>query len=290
MLKKKKEYAFDHLKNTIDKLSCPKCHESFSLSSNGIVCKNNHQFDVSKKGTIHFPLHHMESDYDNEMLMHRRKMIQQGLYEPIETFIAKTLSNQSADKLVVDMGAGEGSLLERLVTQYSLKSQAMGFDLSKEGVLLASDYAKEAFWFIGDVTNMPFMSNSVDVLLNIFSPSHYDEMKRVLTADGIVVKVIPESNYLKELRDVFYYDDVDKQQYSNEKVYQKFLKDMSLVDEQRVTYQFDISPEDYESILLMSPIHWGASEAAKQKARENYFHKLTIDVKILIGKSNHFQK
>lgn len=180
MLKKKKEYAFDHLGQSINAMECPKCHTSFELSQSGLVCQNNHQFDVSKKGTVHFPLHHMDSDYDKEMLLHRRKMIQKGLYEPLETEIAKLLFSVSQDELIIDMGAGEGSILERLATSHHVEGHKMGFDLSKDGVLLSSDFSEEAFWFIGDVTNMPFKSESIDVLLNIFSPSHYEEMSRVL--------------------------------------------------------------------------------------------------------------
>lgn len=284
MLKKKKEYAFDHLNQTIHQLRCPKCHEAFHLSTNGIVCQNNHQFDVSKKGTVHFPLHHIESDYDQEMLEKRRYMIQKGLYEPLEDYISTVIASKENLKLLVDMGAGEGSFLERLITRFQIKGEKMGFDLSKDGVMLASDFSKEAFWFIGDVTNMPFKDQSVNILLNIFSPSHYEEMSRVLTDDGLVIKVIPESDYLKELREVFYFDDEEKQAYSNDKVYQKFLTDMHLLSEKRMTYQFDVSKEDFDSVLKMSPIHWGASLEAKEKAYANYFQKLTVDVKILVGK------
>ncbi|MGY3704361.1 putative RNA methyltransferase [Vagococcus martis] len=284
MIKKKKEYAFDHLGQSINAMECPKCHTSFELSQSGLVCQNNHQFDVSKKGTVHFPLHHMDSDYDKEMLLHRRKMIQKGLYEPLETEIAKLLFSVSQDELIIDMGAGEGSILERLATSHHVEGHKMGFDLSKDGVLLSSDFSEEAFWFIGDVTNMPFKSESIDVLLNIFSPSHYEEMSRVLKKDGLVIKVIPESYYLKQLREAFYYDDEDKKEYSNEKVYQKFIKDMTLVEEKHLTYDFLVEEEDFQDVLKMSPIHWGASETAKQRAHDNYFQKLTVDVKILVGK------
>ncbi|RGI30200.1 putative RNA methyltransferase [Melissococcus sp. OM08-11BH] len=284
MLKKKKEYAIDHLKTTVGAMACPKCHSAFELLDNGLVCQNNHHFDLSKKGTIHFPLHHMESDYDHQMLEHRRNMIQKGLYQPIEKEIARIISNQGEIGLIVDMGAGEGSILERLIRNNDISGTKMGFDLSKDGMVLASDFSKEAFWFIGDVTNMPFKDESVDTLLNIFSPSHYEEMSRALKKEGLVIKVIPEEHYLKELRELFYYDEQAKQQYSNEKVYQKFLKDMQLIEEKRITYQFVVEKEDFQDVLMMSPMHWGASIQAKEHARGNYFQKLTIDVKILVGK------
>lgn len=285
MLKKKKEYAKEHLATNIDKMACPKCGAGFSLEETGsLICTNHHTFNLSKKGIIHFPDHHMTSDYDTDMLTHRRKMIQKGLYAPVLESITKELSHLRETDLLVDMGSGEGSFVELLDREYHVPSQKMGFDLSKDGVLLSSDFSKEAFWFIADVTNMPFADHAVSALLNIFSPSHYEEMKRVLADDGLIIKVIPEENYLKELRQAFYAEKEDKQTYSNDKVYDKFVKELELIKETRVTYQFPVLQEDYESILKMSPIHWGASKEALAQAKDSYFEGLTIDVLILVGK------
>ncbi|MDT6503715.1 50S rRNA methyltransferase, partial [Enterococcus faecium] len=33
---------------------CPVCQEEVKKSDNGLICKNNHRFDLSKKGTLYF--------------------------------------------------------------------------------------------------------------------------------------------------------------------------------------------------------------------------------------------
>ncbi|MDT2829925.1 methyltransferase domain-containing protein [Vagococcus carniphilus] len=287
MLKKKIEYGRDFFEQHLAIFKCPKCDQSFKeIKNNSVICQSNHQFDFSKKGTLHFPNHHMTSDYDKDMLTSRRKIIQKGLYQPIEHQIIMLLNELSPDSYVVDMGCGEGSFVNRLKSKEKVPLTYLGFDLSKEGVQLASDFSKDGFFFIGDVTNMPFEDNSIDVLLNIFSPSHYEEMNRVLKSEGIMIKVIPETMYLKEMRELFYHDNPEKQSYSNENVYEKFKKDVSLVKEERLTYTFPVSKEDYEDVLMMSPIHWGSTEKAKIYAKEHPFEELTIDVKILIGKNS----
>ncbi|MGO3731757.1 MAG: methyltransferase domain-containing protein [Vagococcus sp.] len=286
MLKKKIVYAKEFLEDTFNLFQCPKCHSPFiEVKGTSLVCSNHHQFDLSKKGTIHFPSHHMTSDYDKSMLMHRRDMILRDLYRPILDKVYESLPPLDANSMMVDMGCGEGSFLKKLSQDYQVPGYKVGFDLSKEGIQLASDYADIGFWFIGDVTNMPFQANSVDVLLNIFSPSHYDEMLRVLKPDGVMVKVIPETNYLKEMRDIFYQDNKERLAYSNENVYEKFKKDVNIVKEERLTYSFPVETLYYEDILKMSPIHWGATETAKTYAANHPFETLTIDVKILIGKN-----
>lgn len=285
MLKKKIDNGREFLEQNLELFLCPKCHNAFKeVKGNTFVCQNNHQYDLSKKGTIHFPNHHLTSDYDKEMLLSRRKMIQLGLYQKLEDKLLLQIKQKEKSSKIVDMGCGEGSFVNRLSNQTADEMTWTGFDLSKDGVQLASDFSKDAFFFIGDVTQMPFQNESVDVLLNIFSPSHYEEMSRVLNKDGLIIKVIPETDYLKEMREIFYQDNVDKQSYSNENVYEKFKKDVNLISEERVTYEFPVNHKDYEDILKMSPIHWGATPEAKEYAREHPFKQLTIDVKILIGK------
>ncbi len=287
MLKKKIEYGRGFMQQHLAIFKCPKCSEEFKeIKDNSAVCVKGHRFDFSKKGTLHFPPHHMTSDYDKDMLTSRRKMIQKGLYQPLEEKISFLLNEIDQDEYVVDMGCGEGSFIQRIASKTPKPLNYLGFDLSKEGIQLASDFSKEGFFFIGDVTDMPFKDASIAVLLNIFSPSHYEEMLRVLKPKGTIIKIIPEAMYLKEMRANFYHDNPEKQLYSNENVYEKFKKDVSLVKEERITYTFPVVSEDYEDVLLMSPIHWGASESAKVYAKEHPFNELTIDVKILIGKKS----
>ena len=285
MLKKKIDYSREFLETNLELFLCPKCQSEFvEVRGNSMVCFNKHQYDLSKKGTIHFPNHHLESDYDREMLLSRRKMIQNELYAPLENKLITYINQFTGNTTIVDMGCGEGSFVDRL-SQKSLGATTWtGFDLSKDGVHLASDFSEKAFFFIGDVTQMPFQNDSIDILLNIFSPSHYEEMSRVLNKEGLIIKVIPESGYLKEMREIFYQDNIEKQSYSNENVYEKFKKDVDLISEERLTYTFPVIHKDYEDVLKMSPIHWGATSEAKAYAKKHPFKELTIDVKILVGK------
>lgn len=55
----------------------------------------------------------------------------------------------------------------------------------------------------------PFGDQSFHIILNILSPSNYKEFKRLLVQDGLVIKVVPRPDYLKELREVLY-DDMEK--------------------------------------------------------------------------------
>lgn len=286
MLQKKIDKAEQFLKRNQEVLICPYCQQSFlPIEDYHLSCPKGHQFDLSKKGTLYFLKHSIETEYNQEMLSHRQKMIATGLYDQLLQVMNQEIVSLE-DHVVVDVGCGEGSFLKRLSDQ-GLKGKKIGFDISKEGIQLATNQELEALWCVADITHLPFATNGVDCLLNIFSPSHYQEFTRVLKEDGLLVKIVPESGYLKELRELFYSDQESKQVYSNQKVVEKFNAEMTQTLQKRVTYQFPIPVENHQDLLKMSPLHWGASSDAQKKAESTMLDVITIDVLILIGRKKN---
>lgn len=283
MLLKKIDRGDQFLKQNINLFRCPNCHQPMNqIRDYQVSCENNHQYDLSKKGTLHFLNHTIKTDYDQGMLTHRQKMIDTGLYDQLITRLSELLATDDIETLV-DMGCGEGSFLKDL-TALEVKGQKIGFDISKDGVNLATEQPIEAFWCVADMTNLPFNDQSISHLLNIFSPSHYEEFRRVLKSQGKIIKVVPEADYLKELRVLFYENNEAKQSYSNEKVVTKFAEELTLVSQERLTYQFPVPKENQIDLLKMSPLSWGATAEAFAKAQENNVETITIDVLILIGR------
>lgn len=137
---------------------------------------------------------------------------------------------------------------------------------------------------MADLTNLPFANEGLDTILNIFSPSHYQEFRRVLKADGTVIKIIPEENYLKELRAAFYPNDEKKQSYSNRKVVQRFAEELAVEVDERITYCFDIPEERRLDLLEMSPLEWQVSQEVKAELQQRPLEKITIDVRLLVGR------
>lgn len=277
---KKIDSARNYLEKHYKQFRCPTCHKEFVLNGYSLICEENHQFDLSKKGTIYFLSHSIKTEYNKKMLLHRGKMIQSGMYKPL---LDKIIESMNLTGNTLDVGCGEGSFLSEL-TRLGLAGGKTGFDISKDGIYLASSQPIDAFWCVADLTNLPFNDHSMDTILNIFSPSHYQEFQRVLKQDGTVIKVIPEEGYLKELRAAFYPDDREKQSYSNEKVLAKFSKEMSIVSDERVTYKFEIPKVNQLDLLEMSPLEWGVSETVKQKLQKAPLREITIDVRMLKGK------
>ncbi|OTN76871.1 hypothetical protein A5886_001950 [Enterococcus sp. 8G7_MSG3316] len=259
--------------------ACPICHKRFFATDNGLVCANRHRFDLSKKGTLFFLDHAVKTEYDQGMFLPRQRMIQSGMYQPVLSLIKEQLH---VNDTVLDVGCGEGSFLNQLITETT--QTAIGFDIAKEGINLATNQPVSAFWCVADLTNLPFADLSFETVLNIFSPSNYEEFNRILKKGGQLIKVVPAENYLKELRMAFYPDDPAKQQYSNQRVVDKFMAHYPSAARQRVTHVFAIPEALQQDLLAMSPLEWGADEAQKAALRKAPLTQITVDVDILIAK------
>lgn len=254
---------------------CPKCHESFLKNNYQLICKNNHQYDLSKKGTIYFLEHQIKTGYDKNMFLPRGRMIRSGMYQPVIEQLAEWIDPGK----LLDVGCGEGSFLAEL-NQLKANEAAIGFDLAKEGIYLATDQPIDSFWCVADLTNLPFADQAFDTILNIFSPSHYKEFHRTLREGGKVIKVVPQENYLRELREAYY---PEGKPYSNEAVIERFNMEMSVEEQTRLTYQFEIPEENQLDLLEMSPLEWHVDPVIKQGLRAKPLGKITIDVEILKG-------
>lgn len=282
-IEKKLEFVAQHK----DLFICPVCKKKFAeTKSYSIVCVNGHTFDFSKKGTLYFLTHPIKSDYDDDRMWNSRKEIQiAGFFEPIVEKIISIIGNRQNQR-ILDVGCGEGSTLSYIENQRQGKQDTMiGFDISKRAINLAAQRETDAFFCIADLAQLPFDQHIFNVIIDMFSPSSYSEFKRVLAEDGILIKIIPNSNYLVELRHLLY-DEGDKNySYSNHNVINLVRENYADVEAEQLKYTFELTDELFENLLFMTPLHWGAKKQKMDYALTNKLKSVTIDVSVLVVKN-----
>ena len=279
---KKIEKAALFMQENRELFQCPICKDTFDqLEGNSLSCLNGHLFDISKKGTLYFLLKGTKNEYDKEMLSSRFNIATAGLFHPLLDELYKCIIEKE-DGHTLDVGCGEGSQLDYLTT-LGLKSQKIGFDISKDAIQLAANHFSTAFWCVADLAQSPFASQQYDTILNIFSPSNYKEFDRLLKKGGQVIKVVPEKDYLIELRKLFYRDQAEKQTYSNEVVIEKFKEHFPSMEMKRINYSFELTQSLFEDLMKMTPLSWGASPSSKEYALAHPLQSVTIDVCVLVG-------
>lgn len=274
-LSKRAESA-QYLAQYINILNCPICHTVMTVQEESrVVCENNHSFDIAKQGYINFMTHPAISKYSKELFEARMAVIQSGLYDELQKRIAHKIKGAL---LILDTGCGEGSHLVRICSHFNDEVVAVGIDIAKEGILTAAKNYSGNIWCVGDLAKSPYRTSSFDVILNILSPANYDEFKRLLRPNGVVVKVVPQNGYLQELRTQLYADS-EKETYANDQTVARFRDNFSTVDIERVTYTVPITHELVPALLEMTPMGWH-----KQRDTVVELSEITIDVDVLIGR------
>lgn len=278
---KKIEAAEKFLTAHLDLFKCPICQQPFAdLADRSMVCPNNHRFDLSKKGTLYFLTKKFYGEYDGAMLQARRQILQAGLFDKIIETVAKQLPDQS--QTILDIGCGEGTPLNKLIQLRNSRDAGVGFDISKPGIELANNQEQPSFFCVADLAALPFNADSFDIIFDLFSPSAYKEFERVLKPTGKLIKVVPNSNYLMELRHLLYPSDSQNSSYSNQKVVDLFAQHYPNYQRMDLEYQFAIPAGQQANLLLMTPLHWGQGQREVSTTELASLKSITVAVTLLI--------
>ncbi|MBE5394010.1 MULTISPECIES: putative RNA methyltransferase [Brevibacillus] len=271
---------------------CPLCSGAMELIlEKSLQCTNHHTFDLSRQGYVNVLSHGLKTKYDKQMFESRRSLYKSGVFQPLVDQIGGRIIREHESTReplrILDAGCGEGSHLfairEKIVQSSPHELLAVGADIAKEGIYLASRDYPDMIWCVADIANCPFASQQFHFILAILSPSNYAECQRMLKDDGMVIKVIPESGYLQELRAIFY-EQSDKQLYANDNTVARFTEAFELVESERLKYSWKLEKALVEPLIRMTPLSWGCTEEDLQKAKDMDISEITIDLRILYGK------
>lgn len=266
---------------------CPICSGGMTMvDQSRLVCTENHSFDLSKNGYVNLAPQAHVTKYDKSLFEARKVVMGSGFFDPILDFLIVRLNERLTlvgQAAILDAGCGEGSHLSGLLGKLPDNVTGVGIDLAKEGIAAAAKEYPGAIWSVADLANCPFSDNQFDAILNILSPANYAEFTRLLKPGGLFVKVVPESGYLRELRDIFY---EDKEQKEETDPVARFAEHFDVVETERITYRFPLEKGLLEPLIRMTPLSWGAGEEKITEALRAEVPAITIDYNIISGVKN----
>ena len=263
--------------------ACPICQENLTLVESSLKCENRHSFDLAKFGYVNLaPQIKQSTNYDKENFQNRQQILEAGFYQAILEGISDLLATKPSAKIVLDIGCGEGFYSRKLQEVHPEKT-FYAFDISKDSVQIAakSESNWAVNWFVGDLARLPIKDASMDILLDIFSPANYGEFRRVLSKDGILIKVIPTENHLKEIRQMVQ-DQLTKKDYSNQDIKEHFQEHFSIQSSQIVSLTKPITTEQRQALLSMTPLLFHVDQS---KINWSQLTEITIEAEILVGKA-----
>ena len=263
--------------------SCPICQENLTLVESSLKCSNRHSFDLAKFGYVNLaPQIKQSANYDKENFQNRQQILEAGFYQAILEGISDLLATKPSAKTILDIGCGEGFYSRKLQEVHSDKT-FYSFDISKDSVQIAAKSEPNwvVNWFVGDLARLPIKDASMDILLDIFSPANYGEFRRVLSQNGILIKVVPTENHLKEIRQMVQ-DQLTKKDYSNQVIKEHFQEYFSIQSSQIASLTKSVTTEQRQALISMTPLLFHVDQS---KIDWNQLTEITIEAEILVGKA-----
>ena len=263
--------------------ACPICQENLTLVESSLKCCNRHSFDLAKFGYVNLaPQIKQSANYDKENFQNRQQILEAGFYQAILDAVSDLLASSKTTTTILDIGCGEGFYSRKLQEIHPDKT-FYAFDISKDSVQIAakSEPNWAVNWFVGDLARLPIKDASMDILLDIFSPANYGEFRRVLSKDGILIKVIPTENHLKEIRQRVQ-NQLTNKDYSNQDIKEHFQEHFTILSNKTASLTKTITAEQLQALLSMTPLLFHIEQT---KIDWSQLTEITIEAEILVGKA-----
>ena len=263
--------------------ACPICQENLTLLETNFKCCNRHSFDLAKFGYVNLaPQIKQSANYDKENFQNRQQILEAGFYQAILDAVSDLLASSKTTTTILDIGCGEGFYSRKLQESHSEKT-FYAFDISKDSVQIAakSEPNWAVNWFVGDLARLPIKDANMDILLDIFSPANYGEFRRVLSKDGILIKVIPTETHLKDIRQRVQ-DQLTNKESSNQDIKEHLQEHFTILSSQSASLTKTITAEQLQALLSMTPLLFHVDQS---KIDWSQLTEITIEAEILVGKA-----
>lgn len=251
-------------------LACPVCGAPLARSGDDFSCENRHRLNVNRKGCLNVLSSQVDSCYDADLFAARRRVFDAGCYDAVAAAIEALLP--AGNHRILDAGCGDGWYLNALLSRHEDWCGA-GVDISRDAILQATNLPCTALWVVGDLRRLPFADGSFTAVLDVLTPANYDEFRRVLAPDGLLIKVYPGSSYLQELRaarGMPPYEEGQVDAYLREKA--------AIAGERRVTVTHAVSDELWHDFVWMTPLMQDLSAEEKNAVAARNAGCVTIDL------------
>ena len=255
-------------------LICPICRQKLQRKGDNLACAGGHIVNVNRRGCVHLLSSPVDTFYDAALFAARERVFAAGCYQPVADAIDLLLPQTSLR--ILDAGCGEGWYLNNLLSRRP-SSVGAGIDISRDAILQATAQPCQALWCVGDLRRLPFADGTFSVVLDVLTPANYEEFRRVLAPDGVLVKVFPGQEYLKEIRaarGMSAYEEGQVDAYLREKA--------RLIQSLRVHQVLSVSPDLWGDFVRMTPLNHDLTDAEKDALARKANPQVTLDLHVAL--------
>ena len=189
-------------------LSCTvrACGAPLARAGASFHCSHGHSFDIARSGYISLLQPQDRKSLDagdtRDAVRARSALVAAGVGAPlVDTLVShlSTLTQETANPVVLELGCGAGELLGRLAS--TLEITGIGIDLSTAAASDAARHFPAVTWVVANADRrLPVLDASVDVVLSVHARRNPSECARVLRPHGRLIVAVPAATDLIQLR------------------------------------------------------------------------------------------
>ncbi len=269
-----KRQRFFQAAEALPVLRCPTCGQPLHRLGDNLTCPGGHLLNVHKKGCVNVLRSPVDSCYDTALFQARRRVFDAGCYTPVVDAVDELLP--AGPHRLLDAGCGDGWYINALLARHSAWRGA-GVDISRDAIFQATEQAAPAMWCVADLRRLPFADGAFTAVLDVLTPASYEEFRRVLAPEGVLVKVYPGRDYLRELRaarGMPPYQEGQVDEYLREKA--------RVLRQRRVTAACPVDEVLWRDFVWMTPLNQDLSAEEKDLLAEKSARQVTIDLHVAL--------
>lgn len=265
---------------------CPVCKASFKMHTTGMECDKGHTFRIEHGRFVNFSKHNNEIS-PKESYVARQNFYFTGMFACLTDKIATMIDTYCKKDtiLMVDANCADGALFcqicDSLENEFDKHILGLGLDGSAFAIEAASTLTKGVMWCVGDNSHIPCKDKTFDVAFsNVFTKLDYNECKRCLKDDGIVIRVLRGPQYIKEFVSADILDDY----YGDCGTLEEFKEHFELIHSEEIFYKENILPRTIDELAQIKLIDGKSTEEVRKDTEICLKDGLTVDLILLVGK------
>jgi 23S rRNA (guanine745-N1)-methyltransferase len=270
-------------------LICPVCGAMMSPKDDGhtIVCRGTraHSFDVAASGYVNLAGPKQSGGGDSKELVRARSaFLSAGYYKPFADEIISAAGKYNAGGFIVDAGCGEGYYTIKVAESFNC--DVCGIDLSKFAVEAAAKAAAKTggragktLFCVAGIFAMPLMSESTDLIINIFAPCAEEEFTRILKPGGYLITAGAGPEHLYGLKSALYDNPTKNENRAD------LPKSLKLVGCHSVKFTIELNRhEDIEALFSMTPYFYRTAKTGIDRLSALETLTTPVDIELLVYK------
>jgi 23S rRNA (guanine745-N1)-methyltransferase len=260
-------------------LRCPVCAGALEESEGALRCAAGHSFDIARQGYVNL----VPGPGDTVAMVEAREaFLAAGHYRRLGGVLAEKAAEVSAPGAVVDIGAGTGHYLARVLDAMP-ERVGLALDASTAALRRAARAHARAAAIGADAWQaLPLRDDVAALILSVFAPRNPAEMARVLAPGGALLAVTPTTRHLHELVGPLGLLSVpeDKADRLDDQLGSLFELD----DRQPLEHAMFLNREEAAQLVRMGPSAWHVDEQAVEARLATLPDPLTVTASVTLSR------